>query len=88
LVVAARNGDMNTLKALLELGLPVDEVGQNGRTAFIHTSIPVEFDTDKLMLKVVAKIDAAGNEGRSAAHYVMLGCATGRSAVRFADFAV
>jgi hypothetical protein len=41
----------------------------------------VEFDTDKLLLKVGANIDAAGNEGRSAVHYVMLGCSAGRSTV-------
>lgn len=79
LMLAARNGDVETLKALLESGVPVDDVDQDGRTAFIHASIPGEFDTAKLLLKAGANIDATDKDGRAAVHYIMLGRSTGRS---------
>lgn len=79
LMLAARNGDVETLKALLESGVPVDDVDQDGRTAFIHASIPGEFDTAKLLLKAGANIDATDKDGRAAVHHIMLGRSTGRS---------
>lgn len=82
LMLAARNGDTEALEALLSSGVNVDDVDQNGRTAFIHAAISGEFDTAKLLLNAGANVNARDSEGRTAAHYTILG----RSSVRSRRF--
>lgn len=79
LMLAAREGDVVRLNELIESGVAIDEVDQNGRTAFLHASINGEFDAAKLLLKAGANINAMDNEGYTAAHLTILGRSSQRT---------
>ncbi len=84
LMIASRNGDTEAAKALIEAGALVDDIDQDGRTAFIHTSISAQFDPAKLLLNAGADINFADNLGNTATHYLCNGRSTTRS-IRFLE---
>jgi len=71
-MVAARDGDLDKLNALIATGVNVEAVDQYGRTAFIYASITSEFEAGKLLLNSGANINAMDNDGRTATHYTVL----------------
>lgn len=78
LMIAARNGNAEEVKALIAAGVDIHEVDVDGRNAFMHTSISAKFDTAKLLLNAGADINSIDNNRNSAAHY----CVMGRSEMR------
>lgn len=79
LMLAARNGELETLQSLIASGVAIDDRDEDGRTAFIHASISGEFDTAKALLAAGADINAVDNFGNSAIHYCIVGRSVGRS---------
>lgn len=84
LMIKSRNGDAEGVKALIEAGALVDEVDQEGRTAFIHSGISAKFDSAKLLLNAGADINLADNFGNTVTHYLCNGRSTTRS-IRFLE---
>lgn len=79
LMLAARNGDREMVSKLIENGVDVDEVDDDGRTAFLHASISAQTDTAKILLNAGANINAIDHTGSSATHYLCSCRSTTRS---------
>ena len=79
LMIEARNGNAEEVKALIASGVDIHEVDGDGRNAFLHTSISAKFDTAKLLLNAGSNINSVDNNGNSAAHYLVMGRSEMRS---------
>ncbi|MEY2480490.1 MAG: hypothetical protein QOI04_1417 [Verrucomicrobiota bacterium] len=71
ILVAALQGNWNTVQRLIDAGAPVDLADENGLTLLMASAMGGKIDIVRALLQRMARVEAAEREGRSALHFAL-----------------
>ena len=71
ILVAALQGDWNTVQRLIDAGAPVDLADENGLTPLMASAMGGKIDIVRALLKRQPRVEAMEREGRSALHFAL-----------------